>query len=88
MTRSTIHVHNIKCGGCANSITQAIAKFGTYQDIKVNVTDGMIELGHDASDDLTALKAKLASMGYPEDDPTMVQNVKSFVSCAIGRVTK
>ena len=82
----TLNVHNIKCGGCVASIKDRLLKTAGVDSVEADPATGEIRL--ELSDDslLDGVKTQLAKMGYPEDDPTMVQTAKSYVSCMIGRV--
>ena len=81
-----IQVSNIKCGGCANSITNALSKIQGISDIEVNVEYGTISVRLDSENLIEKVQDKLESMGYPIGTPTLIQNAKSYVSCAIGRL--
>ncbi len=89
----TIEIDNLKCSGCAHSITQAIQKIPNVLGVHVDVDKDLVEI--DAQEELEILKVKekLSSMGYPEKGTLegiskLTANAKSFVSCAIGKVTK
>ncbi len=84
--QQTIAVSNIKCGGCANSIKSKLGTISGIESIEVDVTTG--EVSFEAADENTveAVKQSLVKMGYPEDDPTIIQTAKSYVSCMIGRM--
>lgn len=88
MESTTIKVHNIKCHGCANSITKSLLKEEMVEEVFVTPEDGKIEIKHKAPINLEFIKQKLSSLGYTEDDPTLVDSAKSYVSCMIGRVSK
>ncbi|MBT3277456.1 heavy-metal-associated domain-containing protein [Candidatus Thioglobus sp.] len=85
-----ITVDNIKCGGCAGSITKKLtATFGTDK-INVNIEKGIININLDNSkkDELSKV---LLDLGYPEIDSvhgfdSAKAKAKSFVSCAIGKM--
>ena len=86
----SIVVENIKCGGCANSITSGLQKeFGIAASVDVEKGEIMI----DADEGLRGeVVAKLKSLGYPEQGSTegierATTKAKSFVSCAIGRLS-
>jgi copper chaperone len=81
-------VENIKCGGCANSISQALSKLKGVSHVDVNVAEGKILLEGNEDMDVTAIKAKLQQMGYPEPGKgSVLTTASSFVSCMIGRVS-
>jgi len=88
----SIVVDNIKCGGCANSISKHLLDMPDISKVKVHIEQGIVEIeGENVSRDVAA--AALAGMGYPETGSVeglraAGAKAKSFVSCAIGRIDK
>ena len=83
-----LFVDNIKCHGCANTIQREMKKFESVKEVNVDVEKGMVLLEYEGSDKLRdeALK-KLKRIGYPEQGKGGTgAKVKSYVSCAIGRM--
>lgn len=85
-----IEVENIKCGGCASSISSKMKSLPGITDVLVDIEAGKVSLQGELSrrDDYANT---LASMGYPEVGTleglqSAGAKAKSFVSCAIGRV--
>jgi copper chaperone CopZ len=80
-------VENIKCGGCMNSIKTALLKF-----------DGVTEVSIDKEIDTVTVNGtmnredvvnKLNDLGYPEKgNNTLIRKAKSYVNCAIGRMSE
>ncbi len=90
MKKHSIFVENLKCGGCANTIRKAISKFSGVQNVSVDAESSRIDFEMEDNDQqLTAIKKKLASIGYPEvgDSNSFITEAKSYVSCAIGRMS-
>jgi copper chaperone len=89
--QQTLEVENIKCGGCAHTIkTKLQEKHGIAAEI--DVEHGVIRYDSDKDIRTDALET-LRGLGYPERGSAEgIEAVKakavSFVSCAIGRVTK
>jgi copper chaperone len=86
-----IHVENIKCGGCEKSIIKGISAIDGITDIQIDRDQQTVSVSADESLRDT-LVAKLKAMGYPEKGSLSgldagLANAKSFVSCAIGRVS-
>jgi len=79
-----IKATNIKCHGCANSISTKLAPLAG--PVTVNVDAGTVTVSSDDAAIINDVKEKLSSMGYPEQDPTLLQTAKSYVSCAVGRI--
>lgn len=85
-------VENIKCGGCANGIISKLSAIEGVNQVEVDVESGQV--GFDADESLLEqVRKTLLSMGYPEVGSVeglaaAGAKAKSFVSCAIGKVTK
>lgn len=68
--------------------TQSLKAFPEVQDVQVSHETGQIEIITDNPDDRAAYVAALARIGYPESGAnTLVAQAKSYVSCAIGRIS-
>lgn len=86
---TTIHIQNLKCGGCANTITKGISSIDAIQNVSVNVDESTVTFSYETEDELNEVKNKLKSLGYPEDGEanTLGDKAKSYVSCAIGKMS-
>lgn len=90
-TEMQIEVENLKCGGCARSILNGLSEVSGIANVEVDREKRLVKfVGAEASRGQVA--EKLRSMGYPEKGTLEglsagVANAKSFVSCAIGRVS-
>ena len=87
----SIIVENIKCGGCANSITNALLALPGVSAVNVDVAQGCVLLEGDQAA-RAAVRQRLLELGYPESGAlsglrSVAAKAKSFVSCAIGRVS-
>jgi copper chaperone len=84
-----ISVENIKCGGCAGTITKKINEIDGVDSTDVDIENGIVRMK--GSDDMhDTLVAALLKLGYPETGSTegiaaAKAKAKSFVSCAVGR---
>ena len=87
--QATIHIQNLKCGGCANTITKGISSIETINNVAVNVEDGSVTFDYASDEKLIEVKEKLKSLGYPEDGEanSLTAKAKSYVSCAIGKMS-
>ena len=89
--KETFEVLNVKCGGCASTLTKSLkVEFG---EVEVNLDVMPRQITLDVKDNQKeALKLKLRSLGYPlnSDELSGLQKAtttaKSFVSCAIGKM--
>lgn len=82
-----IFIENLKCGGCAATITKELSALENVEHVAVNVEESLV-LVKTNTEELTGVKEKLAKLGYPETGSknTVVHKAKSFVSCAVGRM--
>lgn len=90
-TEMQIEVENLKCGGCARSILKGLSELPQIAQIAVDREKRLVKfVGPEAS--RAQVAEKLRSMGYPEKNTLEglsagVAHAKSFMSCAIGRVS-
>jgi len=89
--KQTFEVKNVKCGGCAGTLTKSLLE--EFGEVEVNLDVEPRQITLEIEDEkMEALKLKLRSLGYPltTDELTTFQTVgttaKSFVSCAIGKM--
>ena len=81
-----IIVENIKCGGCANSIKNALMAIQGTEKVTIDTSLQSV-IVQSSADTRTALVEKLAQLGYPEvGNNSLLLKAKSFVSCAVGRI--
>jgi copper chaperone CopZ len=81
----TITIVNLKCGGCASTITKSLTKAGC-SDIHVDVATSSVTFNGDKD---VALRV-LAKQGYPQagskEAKSLLKKAQSFISCAKGKV--
>ena len=86
-----ISVENTKCGGCASTIRSKLEAMEGIDKIDVDIEAGIVSVdGKDGS--RTAVTDKLLKLGYPESGTAegiaaAKAKAKSFVSCAVGRMS-
>jgi copper chaperone len=85
-----IEVENIRCGGCANTITHSLQKLDGINSVSVDIENGRVCVTA-ATDDRERLVSTLLQHGYPEKGSieglqAAKAKAKSFVSCAIGKL--
>lgn len=80
-------VENIKCGGCMNSIKTALLKLDGVTEVTIDKEiDTVTVTGTMNREDVVN---KLNDLGYPEKgNNTLIRKAKSYVNCAIGRMTE
>jgi len=86
-----INVENIKCGGCASTIRSKLEAMAGVDKIEVDIGDGIVSIEGN-EDSREAVTAKLLKLGYPESGTAegiaaAKAKAKSFVSCAVGRIS-
>ncbi|MGV6827385.1 MAG: heavy-metal-associated domain-containing protein [bacterium] len=87
-----IQVENIKCGGCAGTITKKINEIEGVSEVNINIEQGVVEVAGEGLD-RDEIAQKLESLGYPESGTVAgikaaKAKAKSVVSCAVGRLDK
>ncbi len=89
---TVFEVANIRCGGCANTITKALKEAG-FEEVSVDTTCEPRKVTAQIADEaqLMQFKVILRSLGYPlvgEEEGSLESatlKLKSFVSCAVGK---
>ena len=86
--KEIIAIDNLKCGGCANTITKAIQKMDGVSEVEINLETSEVSVEKDETTSRDDILNKLTSLGYPEmGNSNFIHKAKSYVSCAIGRVS-
>ena len=87
---TTIQVQNLKCGGCAATIKNKVSELEAVNAVEIDEMQGAVMIVHTEESVLLKVKQKLAALGYPEIDAqnSLLSQAKSFVSCAVGRLSK
>jgi len=65
MQTERILVANVKCGGCASTIKEGLRGMPGVEAVDVNIADGVVIIDMSDTDSLTAVRGKLADLGYP-----------------------
>ena len=82
-------VDNLKCAGCENRIKKSLMKIEGIKDIDINSQSGTITIQHEELMNTDVFKNTLDTLGYPMlGTSNQLQKAKSYISCAIGSVTK
>lgn len=86
--RTSIIVQNLKCGGCANTITTKLSQLENVTHIVVDTESSTVSFSAISFDDALTVKERLKTLGYPsiEDANGILSKAKSFVSCATGKM--
>ena len=86
-----LSVENIKCGGCANTITTKLNALDAVNGSQVDIENGVVTITADESSKVEVAQL-LLKLGYPEKGTAeglkaATAKAKSFVSCAVGRMS-
>ena len=85
-----ISVENIKCGGCASTISSKLNALDIVDSCQVDIENGVISVDGDEAHKPTVAQV-LLKLGYPETGTAeglkaAAAKAKSFVSCAVGKM--
>ncbi len=88
--KATIIVQNLKCGGCAKTITNRLTELDNITEVSVERETSMVSFTCENTSDAIQVKDKLKDLGYPSIDNknSIAAKAKSFVSCATGKMSK
>tara|TARA_R110002050_G_scaffold3484_1_gene18368 strand:+ start:903 stop:1172 length:270 start_codon:yes stop_codon:yes gene_type:complete len=88
--KTSILVQNLKCGGCAHTISTKLATIENISNLQVNVEQCKVSFNYLNEEDAFKVKETLKNLGYPsiEDSNSFSSKAKSFVSCATGKLSK
>ena len=87
-----INVENIRCGGCANSITKKLMAIEGVNNVDIAIDEQVVTVEAENDSNRSAYITALLAMGYPEQGSVeglaaLKGKAKSIVSCAIGKVS-
>lgn len=84
-----VFIQNLKCGGCAKTITNKLSDLDNITDVKVDIEESSVTFSYKNEGDLKLVMDTLKENGYPVegDVNTLGTKAKSFVSCAIGKMS-
>lgn len=85
--KTSIIVQNLKCGGCANTITTKLSSISNISNLEVDIEASKVSFNYINKEDALIVKEKLKNLGYPsiEEENSLGSKAKSFVSCATGK---
>ena len=88
----SIEVENIRCGGCANTITKKLTAIEGVDTVDVAIEEQVVTIDSDDESLRDEVVAALYKMGYPERGSVegvdaLKEKAKSVVSCAIGKIS-
>ena len=88
--KTTFEIQNLKCHGCANTIMKQLSKLDGIADVLVDTETNEVHFNYSTETVVGSVKKKLADLGYPlvGETNSLPKKAKSYVSCAVGRMTK
>jgi len=88
--KTTLIIQNLKCGGCANTVTTRLSELENISNIEVSNEENSVAFSYKNENDLEQAIGLLSKLGYPVvgEENTLGKKAKSFVSCAVGRLNK
>lgn len=86
----SLSIQNLKCGGCAKTITDKLLDINDVSNVQVDTNLNTVSLNYSQESTLENIKNVLSNIGYPifGEDNTLGKKVKSYVSCAVGKMSK
>lgn len=90
MKTETILVANLKCSGCANTITQKVSAIAGVKKVVVDPEQDSVTVDYEDTTPRAEITKKLYDLGYPEatEENGLLLQLKSYASCMIGRINK
>jgi copper chaperone CopZ len=91
MNKIELKVENLKCGGCETTLHNAIMKLDGIITAKADAESSTVLVEYSGDSELIEKKIeeKLAQIGYPKKGTgNNFQKAKSYVSCAIGKMSE
>ena len=87
--KTSIIVQNLKCGGCAKTITSKLSDVQNISDLLVDIDASVVSFRYKNVNDALAVKNKLKALGYPsiDDKNSVTAKAKSYISCATGKMS-
>jgi copper chaperone len=87
---TTLSVQNLKCGGCAHTITQQLRAMEALQNVIVDLQQGTVSVTYQNESDLKNITQKLKKMGYPVlgEANTLSDQAHSLVRCVMGKLAR
>ena len=86
--KSLLVLQNLKCTGCASTITSKLTDFDFVHSVMVDVEASTVEVIYELETNLPILQEALRKLGYPVvgEANSLTTKAKSYVSCAIGKI--
>lgn len=88
LMKTSISVQNIKCDGCARTITDKLSTIVNISNLQVDVEKKELSFNYLNKTDVSLVKERLKHLGFPsiEDNGSFTSKAKSFVSWATSKI--
>lgn len=86
--RISVHIQNLKCGGCRNTIINRLSEVKNINDVEVDYEENTVAFNYHTNHDFETAKHVLSRIGYPivGKENKLKTKAQSYLSCAIGRL--
>ncbi|MEQ8910351.1 MAG: heavy-metal-associated domain-containing protein [Vicingaceae bacterium] len=91
MNELSLEIENLKCNGCGITISNAILKLNGVHEVDIDHENSIVNIVFVGSEEMKkkVIEKKLAQLGYPiKGTGNTIHKAKSYVSCAIGKMTE
>jgi len=80
-------IQNLKCSGCASTITKKLDSLENVHSVVVNIEESSVSFSGN-EDSAAKVRVALDNVGYPLEDEmnSTIKKAKSYVSCMVGRM--
>ena len=82
-------IMNLRCGGCASTITSKIQELKGVDKVKVHIEESTVDVDHNDQINAETLAEKLKQLGYPTEGENndLLTKAKGLKSCMIGKLS-
>lgn len=89
MNTETIQIANLKCSGCAHTITQKLTQLAGVNSVNASIENELVDIQHEGVLQRTDFTNALKALGYPEANTEngLLTKAKSYTSCMIGKLS-
>ena len=88
--RISVHVQNLKCSGCENTIVNRLTELKNIFDVEVNQEEQSVAFDYHTNHDFETAKHVLSRIGYPivGKENKLKTKAQSYNNCAISKIKK
>ncbi len=89
MNSTAFQIDNLRCRGCANTITRKLMSEEGVSEVDINFSESSVTVSYDEEKISDHHIVRIMSgLGYPPlDEGNIGHKAKSVLSCAIGRIS-